>query len=43
MNSREAIVAAGLEIAAAFFRALDPKVEIALPVADGDALQRGRC
>ena len=41
MNCREPIVAAGLEIAAAFFRALDSKVDIALPVADGDALQPG--
>jgi nicotinate-nucleotide pyrophosphorylase (carboxylating) len=41
MNCREPIVAAGLEIAASFFRALDPKVDIALPVADGDALQPG--
>jgi nicotinate-nucleotide pyrophosphorylase (carboxylating) len=41
MNSREPIVGAGLEIAAAFFRPLDPEIEIALPVADGDALQAG--
>jgi len=35
MNSREAIVVAGLDIASAFFRALDPEVEIEQPVADG--------
>ena len=36
MNSREPIVVAGLDIAAAFFRALDPQVEIELLVGDGD-------
>src|SRR6476469_5592918 len=35
MSSREAIVVAGLDIASAFFRALDPEVEIEQPVADG--------
>jgi nicotinate-nucleotide pyrophosphorylase (carboxylating) len=36
MDSRDAIVVAGLPIAAAFFRALDPSVEIELLVQDGD-------
>jgi nicotinate-nucleotide pyrophosphorylase (carboxylating) len=35
MDSRDPIVVAGLEIAAAFFRALDPGVEIELLVEDG--------
>jgi Nicotinate-nucleotide pyrophosphorylase len=38
MNCREAIVIAGLEIAAAFFRRLDPDVRIELLAKDGDAL-----
>jgi nicotinate-nucleotide pyrophosphorylase (carboxylating) len=36
MNSRGEIVVAGLDIAAAFFRRLDPKVEIEALVGDGD-------
>jgi nicotinate-nucleotide pyrophosphorylase (carboxylating) len=35
MDSREAIVVCGLEIAAAFFRALDPEVRIELLVEEG--------
>ena len=35
MDSRDAIVVAGLPIAAAFFRALDPAVEIDILVSDG--------
>ena len=41
MNCREPIVAAGLEIAAAFFRALDPQVAIERLASDGDALPVG--
>ena len=41
MNCREPIVAAGLEIAAAFFRALDPQVAIERLASDGDALAVG--
>ncbi len=35
MDSRDAIVVAGLPVAAAFFRALDPAIEIELLVEDG--------
>jgi nicotinate-nucleotide pyrophosphorylase (carboxylating) len=41
MNCREPIVVAGLDIAVAFFGALDPGVAIDLLAADGDALERG--
>jgi nicotinate-nucleotide pyrophosphorylase (carboxylating) len=41
MNCREPIVVAGLELAAAFFRALDGEVRIELPVADGDKVEAG--
>lgn len=41
MNSRESIVVAGLEIAAAFFQSLDPAIEIEQPVADGERVDRG--
>jgi len=41
MNSRGQIVIAGLEIAAAFFRKLDPKVEIEALVSDGDRVAVG--
>jgi nicotinate-nucleotide pyrophosphorylase (carboxylating) len=41
MNCREAIVLAGLEIAAAFFRALDASVTIELFAIDGDRLDKG--
>lgn len=41
MDSREAVTIAGLPIAAAFFRALDPDVEIELLVADGDSVAAG--
>jgi nicotinate-nucleotide pyrophosphorylase (carboxylating) len=37
MNCREPIVVAGLELAAAFFRELDPEVQITAQVADGAA------
>src|SRR4051794_13865871 len=38
MNCRQAVVVAGLEIAAAFFRRLDPDVRIKQLANDGDAL-----
>src|SRR5689334_6560238 len=41
MNSRQPIVVAGIGIAAAFFRALDPEVRIDLLVSDGDFAQPG--
>ena len=41
MNCRQAIVVAGLDIAAAFFRALDPKVQIEQLVKDGDRAEHG--
>jgi nicotinate-nucleotide pyrophosphorylase (carboxylating) len=41
MRSREPIVVAGLPLAEAFFRALDPKVEIERPFADGDRAETG--
>lgn len=41
MDSREAITVAGLPIAAAFFRALDPDVVIESLVADGDRVAPG--
>ena len=41
MNARQAIVVAGLEIAAAFFRTLDVGVEIEIAVNDGDSVPFG--
>jgi nicotinate-nucleotide pyrophosphorylase (carboxylating) len=41
MNCRQPIVAAGLGLAVAFFRALDAEVEIELLAADGDAADGG--
>lgn len=41
MDSRDAIVVAGLPLAEAFFRTLDPSVEIELLVADGDYVAPG--
>lgn len=41
MDSRDAIVVAGLPIAAAFFRALDPAVEIELLAGEGDRVAAG--
>ena len=41
MACREPIVVAGIGIAAAFFRALDPDVRIDQPVADGDRAAAG--
>jgi nicotinate-nucleotide pyrophosphorylase (carboxylating) len=41
MDSRDAIVVAGLPIAAAFFRALDPAMEIELLVGEGQAVPAG--
>lgn len=39
MNCRQPIVVAGLDIAAAFFRALDPHVRIERYASDGDAVE----
>ena len=41
MNCRQPIVVAGIDIAAAFFRRLDPGVEIEALVADGEYAQTG--
>jgi nicotinate-nucleotide pyrophosphorylase (carboxylating) len=41
MNAREPIVLAGVEIAEAFFRSLDPDVQIELAAADGEKIQAG--
>jgi nicotinate-nucleotide pyrophosphorylase (carboxylating) len=41
MNSRQEIVVAGLEIAAAFFRKLDPSIQIEQPANDGDRVGVG--
>ena len=42
MDTREEIVVAGLDVAAAFFRHLDPDVEIELLVEDGEKVDAGR-
>jgi len=41
MNARQAIVVAGIEVAAAFFRALDAQVQIELLANDGDGVEHG--
>ena len=41
MNCRQAIVVAGIEIAEAFFRALDADARIDKLVSDGDAVEAG--
>ena len=41
INCREAIVVAGLDVGAAFFRALDPEVRIEALVSDGDRAEVG--
>jgi nicotinate-nucleotide pyrophosphorylase (carboxylating) len=41
MDSRDAIVVAGLPIAEAFFRHLDPDVEIEMLARDGDSVAKG--
>jgi nicotinate-nucleotide pyrophosphorylase (carboxylating) len=41
MNARQAIVVAGIEVAAAFFRKLDGDVTVELLAADGDNVQHG--
>ncbi|MEL6878181.1 MAG: carboxylating nicotinate-nucleotide diphosphorylase [Pseudomonadota bacterium] len=41
MDSRDPIVVAGLLVAEAFFRALEPDMQIKHLVADGDAVKRG--
>lgn len=41
MNSRQVIVVAGLDLATAFFRALDPDVQIERLANDGDQVEHG--
>jgi nicotinate-nucleotide pyrophosphorylase (carboxylating) len=41
MDSRDAIVVAGLPIAAAFFRALDPEIDVEILVEEGGAVDAG--
>jgi nicotinate-nucleotide pyrophosphorylase (carboxylating) len=41
MDCRQSMVVAGLELAGAFFRALDPEVEIEQLASDGDRLEHG--
>ena len=41
MNSRQVVVVAGLDLAAAFFRALDPEVQIEQLASDGDRVEHG--
>jgi nicotinate-nucleotide pyrophosphorylase (carboxylating) len=41
MDSRDAVTVAGLPIAEAFFRALDPQVEIEILVAEGETVAAG--
>ncbi|WP_095012359.1 carboxylating nicotinate-nucleotide diphosphorylase [Tsuneonella mangrovi] len=41
MDSRDAIIVAGLPVAEAFFRALDPEMEIEMLVAEGEAVGSG--
>jgi nicotinate-nucleotide pyrophosphorylase (carboxylating) len=41
LDSRDAVVVAGLPVAAAFFRRLDPDCSVELLVADGDAVPAG--
>ena len=42
MNARQAMVVAGLDLAAAFFRRLDPDVRVEMLAADGDRIEHGR-
>jgi len=41
VNARQSIIVAGIDIAAAFFRALDPGIEIELHASDGDRAEHG--
>jgi nicotinate-nucleotide pyrophosphorylase (carboxylating) len=41
MNARQAMVVAGIEVAAAFFRSLDGEVKIELLAKDGDQVEHG--
>ena len=41
MNARQPITVAGIDVAAAFFRALDPNVDIEALAADGDRVEAG--
>lgn len=42
LNARQSIIVAGLEIACAFFRALDAKVTIDILARDGERIEHGR-
>jgi len=41
MNARQSIIVAGIDVAAAFFHALDAKVEIEVHAKDGDRVEHG--
>jgi nicotinate-nucleotide pyrophosphorylase (carboxylating) len=41
MNARQALVVAGIEVAAAFFKRLDPEVRVELLATDGDSVEHG--
>ena len=41
MNARQALVVAGIEVAAAFFKALDSDIRVELLAKDGDSVGRG--
>src|SRR5258706_10538416 len=43
MDSRDAIVVAGLPIAAAFFRKLDPAIAVEMLVSEGQQAPAGSC
>ena len=43
MNARQSMVVAGAEIAAAFFKALDPDVNVEILIDDGTRAEHGTC
>ena len=43
MNARQSMVVAGAEIAAAFFKALDPEVNVEILIDDGTRAEHGTC
>ena len=43
MNARQSMVVAGVEIAAAFFKALDPDVNVEILIDDGTRAEHGTC
>ena len=43
MNTRQSMVVAGVEIAAAFFKALDPDVNVEILIDDGTRAEHGTC